>query len=369
MAIIHRDSVRQITRQISILRTLEASRLGKTIDELAAECNVTTRTIRRDIEALSEAGIAVWDEESPSGSKRWKLNSAPLKALSQTTFTLSELCALYLGRTLIDGLPGIPFQAPLRDAFGKLESAIAPKMRQFLARLPTVIAAKSDPGKRSKAADPEFVDRLLEATAEHRQVRMRYHSLAHNRAKDYAINPHRLVYAQGGFYLIAFVPEYGETRTFAVDDRVTKVSIEETVFEPPAALADEVFAESLGIFTGKPVPVEIEFSAHAAPYVRKRQYHASQKLKDGPDGTLRMRLNVCADWTLKSLVLSFGPDARVISPAWLAEDILGQLEEARAHYRPRMDFGLPALRPDPRAQRTLPFTAGGSRSRPRRASL
>ncbi len=359
---IHPDSVRQISRQMRILLALEHSRQGKTINELAEKVNVTTRTIRRDLEALDQAGFAVYDD-SHDGQKRWKLNSEPFKALSQTTFTLSELCALYLGRTLIERLPGIPFQAPLQDAFRKFETAISPRMREFIGRLPGLIGAKLEPGKHRQAADPEVVDRLLQATVEHRQVRMRYHSLSHDRAKDYLVNPHRIVYAQGGLYLIAFVQEYRESRTFAVDDRVKTVSIEETTFEPPDSLGNEVFAESLGIFTGTPVPVEIEFSAHAAPYVRNRQYHRTQRFRDRSDGSLRLHLNVCPDWNLKSLILSFGPDARVVSPSWLAEDILAQLEQARAHYTPRMDFEVPRLLADPDAQRALPFSSKPPRRR------
>ena len=35
--------------------------------------------------------------------------------------------------------------------------------------------------------------------------------------KDYTIHPYRLAFAQGGLYLLAYVPEYKDIRTFAVD--------------------------------------------------------------------------------------------------------------------------------------------------------
>ena len=43
----------EVIRQWTILREIERARTGGvTIDELAALCDVTTRTIRRDLQAL-----------------------------------------------------------------------------------------------------------------------------------------------------------------------------------------------------------------------------------------------------------------------------------------------------------------------------
>ena len=60
---------------------------------------------------------------------------------------------------------------------------------------------------------------------------MRYHSFSSNREKEYLIEPYRLVFAQGGLYVVAFVPEYRQLRTFAVD-RIRSLSVTEERFEP-----------------------------------------------------------------------------------------------------------------------------------------
>src|SRR5436305_11711297 len=44
-----------------------------------------------------------------------------------------------------------------------------------------------------------------------------YTTLFRSREKVYEIEPQRLLFAPGGLYLLARVPEYGELRTFAVD--------------------------------------------------------------------------------------------------------------------------------------------------------
>ena len=43
---------------------VERARNGVTIDELASLCRVTTRTIRRDLQALEEAGFPLYDDRS-----------------------------------------------------------------------------------------------------------------------------------------------------------------------------------------------------------------------------------------------------------------------------------------------------------------
>jgi len=52
----------EVIRQWKVLHALESSRHGASIDALADELDVTTRTIRRDLAALQEAGFPLYDE-------------------------------------------------------------------------------------------------------------------------------------------------------------------------------------------------------------------------------------------------------------------------------------------------------------------
>ena len=51
------------------------------------------------------------------------------------------------------------------------------------------------------------------------------------------------------------------------------------------------------------------------------------------DGRMRLTMNVCHDWALRSWILSWGPFARVVSPAPLARAIRADLDAAGTHYR------------------------------------
>ncbi len=320
----------EVIRQWRLLHALERSRHGATIDGLASDLDVTTRTIRRDLAALQEAGFALYDERDDEGRVRWRIDGQALHGL-ESGFTLPELCALYLSRNLLEAVAGTPFQRDLTNAFARLEKMLSPRMRQFLDRLPSVLAAKPGPRARSASSSPDIVARLLEATLHFRVTTMTYHSVSSRRVKEYLIHPYRLAFAQGGMYLLAYVPEYKSVRTFAIE-RITSVTLEKQTFTPKQDIGDDVFANSLGVNTGPPEHVEIEFAADVAPYVRARVWHPSQDVRENAD-RVRLTMDVCHDWALRSWILSWGPFARVVSPAPLARAIRADLEAAGTHYR------------------------------------
>jgi predicted DNA-binding transcriptional regulator YafY len=320
----------EVIRQWTILREIERTRgLGATIDELASLCSVTTRTIRRDLQALEEAGFPLYDDRTQDdGRTRWRINGQAMKGLA-AGLTLAELCALHFSRTLVEALAGTPFREDVERAFEKLGSALTPHLRQFLDQLPRVIATKPDP-LRAPAEQP-VVARALEASLHQRQATIVYHSRSSERIKTYLVHPYRLAYAQGGLYLLAYVPEYGEVRTFAVE-RIQDISLLEERFTPIEELPDTAFPHSLGVHSGPPERVEIDFQPGVSDYIGARQWHASQRAAPAPDGGVRLTLDVCIDRALHGWILSFGPFARVVSPERLARDIARQIEEARAQY-------------------------------------
>lgn len=340
----------EVIRQWNLLQAIAASRYGLTIDQLADLASVTTRTIRRDLAALCLAGFPLYDDVV-GGRRRWKLMGHPFAAMVEKGFTLQEVCAVYFSRSLLETLAGTPFQAHLKTAFAKIERALSPAMRTFLDRLPGQFAAKPAPGSAREAKDrSEIVSKLMEAVLFRREADITYWSLSSRRQKQYRIHPYRITYGVGALYLSAHVVEYDETRTFAVN-RIRRVSLREEHFAKEEALAGEAFAHSLGIYEGAPVHVEIEFTREVAPYIKEREWHRSQRLTEHADGRVTVALDVCDDWALRSWILGFGPRARVLTPAALAEAIQADLEEGAARYA-SPTF---AARDFERLQQMLPF--------------
>ncbi len=320
----------EIVRQWRILLALEGKARGLTLAEAQAEAGegVSDRTIRRDFEALTQAGFPI-ETVKRDGRTTFTLNRDVFGGLAAAGFSLSELCALHLSRTVLTAVAGGPFRESLASAFDKIYDALPPSMWKFIESLPEALGAKEP--ARSRGAAPKSIDALMSAILGRRRVRMRYHSFSSQQIKDYIVEPYRLSYAQGGLYLQAFVPEYSEMRTFATQ-RIEQAVMTEDAFSPIEGADTAVFPHSLGAFSGTPETVVIEFTADEAPYVREREFHASQRIEELPGGRIRLTMDVVIDWELQAWVMGFGPAARVIQPDAFAKRIVDSLEETRATY-------------------------------------
>ena len=321
----------EVTRQWSILRTLDSQRTGVHIKDLARTLGVTDRTIRRDIAALLEAGFPLYDETRDLRTY-WKIDEKLFQRLSDVGLSLAELSALYFGRTVLQCLVGPPFRDDIASALGKIAKVLPRQLRDELDRVNSAFTVKGDPASLSGTKEyRQRVTHLVNAILGHRRVELLYFSMASGREKAYLVEPYRLVFGDGALYLRAFVPEYKDIRTFAVS-RMRAVSPREETFTPQPEVGDDPFRHSIGIHTGPPMAVELEFDARVARYVQERSWHASQRVSSLPDGKVRLHLNVSDDLALRSWILGFGCNVRVVTPASLAEWMVEELEQMRTAY-------------------------------------
>jgi predicted DNA-binding transcriptional regulator YafY len=79
--------------------------------------------------------------------------------------------------------------------------------------------------------------------------------------------------------------------------------------------------------------VVIEFSKERAAYVRARQWHRSQTLREQADGSVVLSF-ICANFApVVSWVLEWGPHALVLEPPELVDIVAAELEQAHTRYR------------------------------------
>ncbi len=320
----------ELVRQWEILRDIDGARNGIVVAKLAAARGVCQRTIRRDLDALERAGFPLRTEKI-NGTTMWKLAGRPFGRLEEMGLGLMELCALYFSRTLLDTMPGAPLCDEADRAFAKIERALPSGCRRFLDQLPRVLKAKAAGQKQhDDRRTREILGRVLDATLLHRRVSMRYASASSQRTKDYVVEPQRIVHAHGGIYVVAWVREYGEIRHFAVE-RIETLGMLDDTFEP-RALPAEPFADSLGVNTGTPEGIVVEFTPDAAAFVRERAWHRSQEIEETGDGGITLKLTVCNDRPLLAWILSFGPAARVVAPVGLAREVFEAANQTRRRY-------------------------------------
>ena len=319
----------QLIRQWAILKQIETNR-WTTISDLADHHVVSTKTIRRDLAALMEAGFPLYDERY-DGKVYWRF-SDEYKGLPLANLSMSEIAALYFSKKLVINLAAPPFNSDIASAFKKIESALPEKNITFLDNLDSMISVRVDAPK-DLDQHKQTIRTLLEAIGDDLKVKMQYFSVHSQKKKEYTLHPYRLMHFRGGMYLFAYVEEYQQIRTFAIE-RIESIEKLHANFEKPPDFSVESYLESsFGLVKEEPFDVELIFGADVCEYVRSRVWHPSQQCREISGGRIRMKLHVGGEFELVSWILSFGPSAQVVSPERLRRRVETELSRALENYR------------------------------------
>src|SRR3954462_9821598 len=135
-------------RALGILLLLRSGSC-RSASELARRFEVSTRTIHRDIEALSQIGVPVYAERGRDGGFRLMEGYF----LPPVMFTGEEAVSLLLAVTMLRTLRARPFTAGLETAEEKLLAAVPAPLHQALSEARRVIGAEPAP---SDAFHPEL---------------------------------------------------------------------------------------------------------------------------------------------------------------------------------------------------------------------
>lgn len=119
--------------------------------------------------------------------------------------------------------------------------------------------------------------------------------------------------------MLARDTEKQDVRTFALS-RISGIKLMDERFDPPPGFsAQEHLA---GAFGGSPtLPVKIRFDRFASPFIRERDWHRSQRIKELRSGEVELNLLVARLEEVENWILSWGAHARVLAPRKLAERI------------------------------------------------
>ena len=313
----------QAVRQLDMLRELHARRYGVSARELAECYGVDRRTVQRDLRHLREAGFLIEQEECDQ-RPHYKLARETGLPLN---FPVLEVAAMIFAERAGLGLEGTPFGEHLRSAVRRLTEALAPEVRRFLERASDAYVPLAR-GYKPYEDVRKILERLDEAVLKRRVCRVKYRSPAAEEARQYEIEPLRLLPYRGGLYVMSRVPRYDQLITQAVE-RFEKVDVTERKFEPPDHLPiDERVRDAFGISYEEPMDVAVRFAADQAPYVRERIWHPSQRLEELPDGRVVLRLRAGGFFEIRSWVLSFGAAAEVLEPEELREAVREEMRAA-----------------------------------------
>lgn len=316
----------QAARLHDLIRLLEA-RHGATVAELAEECEVTRRTVYRDLQAIEEAGYPLTKEAGGDGSVLYSFLTGFSK-IPPITFSLPELMTLFLCRGQLAFLQGTPFQDDLDAVFGRIRASLPPRSVAHLERLAEAVTPRFQ-GLRDYSGKRQVLEELRRALLFQLCCTIRY-APAQRKAADYPFDPYTLLFYKDSLYLGGYAHNRQSLRLFLVD-RIESVTVNEERFDLPADFSiDHLTGDAFGLVADEPQLIRVKFAGAVAHLVRERIWHGSQEIMEQADGSLVLTLHAGGEKEILAWLYSFLPHVEVLGPAELRQTFLNGLRQALA---------------------------------------
>ncbi|MFC3824139.1 helix-turn-helix transcriptional regulator [Planomonospora venezuelensis] len=268
------------SRLLSLLLLLQ-TRGRVTAAELSRELEVSVRTVYRDVEALSSAGVPVYADRGPAGGYR---------LLDGYRTRLNGLTAEEASSLFLAGLPGPAAELGLGEVVAaaelKLLAALPPEPRFHAARMRERFHLDV-PGWYRGADEAPFLSEAAEAVWEQRTLRMTYRRWGPQDVERLA-HPYGLVLKGGSWYMVAAVGG-SAPRTYRVA-RILAAEVTGDRFERPA---DFDLAE---------------FWTNYAAEFRERMYTGEARVRLAPGAERLLRVTVGDDAADAALAGAGPPD-------------------------------------------------------------
>jgi predicted DNA-binding transcriptional regulator YafY len=317
------------SRLVNLLLLLQ-SRGGLTATELARELEVSVRTIHRDVEELSAAGVPIFAERGPHGGIR--LVDGYRTRL--TGMTADEAEALFLS-----GLSGPAAQLGLGTVVAaaqlKVMAALPPELRSRASRLVQRFHLDAAGWYQTDEAVPHL-SMLSTAVWAGRCVAIGYDR--DGSVSERTLGPLGLVLKGGIWYVVASVGD--QIRTYRASRIVEVQLLDEPVHRPDDFDLEAYWTESSAAFErGTPsVVVDVrvrEDQLYRIDYVfGSHRIRSSERVAEvGHPGTVRLRIRIGYPDEAAGLLLAVGPNMEVIGPPEIREKVVMLATRIAERYR------------------------------------
>jgi proteasome accessory factor B len=283
-------------------RPLTAEQIQRQLD-YPEEKVAFRRAFERDKEELRAMGIPLRVEPVPGVMPEIDGYRIPREeyALRDPGLTTEELAALHLAASAVQ-VEGLPATEGLLK-LGGLVTDGARDLGVHVAPLP---------------ADPNLA-RLFGAVSSRTPVRLRY------RDEERTVDPYRLEFQRGRWYLTGYDHVRDEERNYRLDRIEGEVVLtDEPAFEPPATTVPGQARGTWELGAEEPVRARVRIDG---PQVGWAVQHVGpdRVVAEEADGAVVVELPVTNRAAFRSFVLSFLEHAEVLEPAELRDDLIAWL--------------------------------------------
>ena len=317
-------------RILTLHRTLSAARYPVPLARLREELKCSRSTLYRDLGFLRDGLGAPILSEPETGALSYDRAETDRFELPGLWLNSDELAALLALNELLE-----------RSEPGVLSGALAPFRTRIEKLLSDQHSGRTLRVERIRviASGARQLDQVVFRTVSgtlinRRQLRFTYRARSTDAVTHRTVSPQRLAHYRDNWYLDAWDHEREALRSFALDRMQQPHVLDSAAVDREDVELDGHLASSYGIFSGAPRAwATLRFSARAARWVAEEHWHSQQQGQWLPDGRYELRVPYSNSRELIMDVLKYGPDAEVVAPVSLREEIKILLQLALTEYQ------------------------------------
>jgi len=301
----HGTAGERLARILALL-PLASREGGVSLGDAARTLGVPVEVIRDDIEEIS---ARAWYHPSGSADEiQISLEADSLKVFSSKKFDrptkLSgrEAAALALGLRVAAAEAAPAERERLRSLAHRLDVELAVRMpRDDLSHISIEDDGEAEGGLRSL---------LAAAVREGRRVEISYLKPQDEAPIDRRVDPYRVLYGLGGWFLIGFCHLRDRTLVFRVD-RIVAASITDGSFDRPDDFDPADYTEGGRVFLSDETETAyVRYSEVIAPWIREKG-----PCEELPDGSVAVAYSAAdPGWAVRH-VLQYGAEAELLEPS------------------------------------------------------
>lgn len=308
MAIKNKDYRKKLSRLLRILNRLEID--GKILTrELSADCNVSVRTVQRDIELLNMAEFPLV-QVNPGEYEffgGFSLKKLPLSNEEASLLAFMGDVARSMGDNFDQPFKCLATKV-LSDKAGESPFAmIAPKLKKPSDKQP-------------------FMEELQSAMERHRKVKLVYNT--EKGVREYILCPLKLLFYEGYWYILVQVDGKPWTPKYRLD-KIASVKILPSLFTPPPDLIRKLSQKTSIWFTHEqPLKAKLRVDKYAAQFFKDRDMLPGQRITaENKDGSITVEAELSRVMEALPVVLQWIPYVHVLAPEELKAEVKKRIDE------------------------------------------
>ena len=323
----------QIQRLLRITQILSSGRKVTTTQLLQRfDGDVSLRTLQRDLLALSEAGIPLVSEKTMANENAWSLMSQ-FRSFIPLPLETNEYLAAHILKANLKVFQKTPFGYEIKSLIKKIDQIV-----------PEEVFLETDYDKADKlfenytagtfdyAPHGKTINNLISAILHNNMCEVTYYNPYKGEQKKYPIEPEKLVYYNGGLYIIAYLRKYKKFRLLAIQ-RIKKLALKGEKYPKDHNFDPELFWKNkFGLFSADQADVKLKFSKEISHHIEGRVWHNSQEFNKMKNGNLVLSMKVGLSPELISWILGWHRNVKVLKPEALVNEIKKNAEEINNLY-------------------------------------